>query len=89
MQRSEILNKIRGVLLEINPTLTASQISEESSLVDFDLDSFKMVELELHFGEEFGVELTLNDWIEQEFRRESNAFSVSSLVTFIQQTVVN
>lgn len=87
MQRSEILNKIRGVILEINPTLTASQISEETSLVDFDLDSFKMVELELHFGEEFGVEVTLGDWIEREFRRESNAFSVSSLITFIQQTI--
>ena len=89
MQRSEILNKICGVLLEINPTLTASQISEETSLVDFDLDSFKMVEFELHFGEEFGVEVTLTDWMEQEFRKESSAFSVSSLVTFIQQTVVN
>lgn len=87
MQRSEILNKIRKVLFEINPTMTTSQISEETSLVDFDLDSFKLVELGLHLEKEFGEQIALDEWIEQESRIESDAFFVSSLITFIQHGV--
>lgn len=87
MQRSEIVNKICEVLLEINPTLTASQISEETSLVDFDIDSLKLIEFGLRFEKEFGEQVPLDEWIEQESRRESEAFSVSSLIAFIQQTI--
>ena len=85
MQRSEILNKICEVLLGINPTLATSQISEDTSLVDFDIDSLKLIELGLHLEKEFGEQVALDEWIEQESRKESEAFSVSSLITFIQQ----
>lgn len=87
MPRAEILNKICEVLLEINPTLTTSQISEETSLVDFDIDSLKLIELGLHLEKEFGAQVALDEWIEQESRRESNAFSLSSVITFIQHAV--
>lgn len=85
MQRSEILNKIGKVLLEINPALTISQISEDTSLVNFDIDSLKLIELGLRLEKEFGDQVLLDEWIEQETQRENNAFSVSSLITFIQQ----
>ena len=65
MQRSEILDKICEVLLEINPTLTAPQISEEASFVDFDIDSLKLIEFGLRFEKEFGEEVPLDEWIEQ------------------------
>jgi acyl carrier protein len=67
--------------------LTTSQISEETSLVNFDIDSLKLIELGLRLEKEFGDQVALDEWIEQETQRESNAFFVSSLITFIQQTV--
>lgn len=85
MQRSEILNKICGVLLEINPTLKTSEISEETSLVDFDIDSLKLIELGLHLEKEFGEQVALDEWIEQETEKESDTFLVSSLITFIEK----
>ena len=85
MQRADILNKIGEVLLEINPALTISQISEETSLVKFDIDSLKLIELGLRLEKEFGQQVALDEWIEQETQRESDAFSLSSLITFIQQ----
>ena len=85
MQKSEILNKICGVLLEINPTLKISEISEETSLVDFDIDSLKLIELGLHLEKEFGEQVVLDKWIEQETQKESDTFLVSSLITFIQK----
>ena len=85
MKRSEILNKVCGVLHEINPTLKISEISEETSLVDFDIDSLKLIELGLHLEKEFGEQVALDEWIEQETEKESDTFLVSSLITFIQK----
>ena len=85
MQKSEILNKICGVLLEITPTLKISDISEETSLVDFDIDSLKLIEFGLHLEKEFGERVVLDEWIEQETEKESDTFLVSSLITFIQK----
>ncbi len=87
MDRSEICNKIYGVLREVNPKLEQSNISEEASFFDYDIDSLKLIELGLRIESEFEQELNLDDWVDQESQKENNAFSISSFVEFIQDTV--
>ncbi|MCP4269564.1 MAG: acyl carrier protein [Candidatus Brocadiaceae bacterium] len=87
MDKSEICNKIYGVLREVNPKLEQSNISEEASFFDYDIDSLKLIELGLRIESEFGQELNLDDWVDTESQKENNAFSISSFVEFIKNTV--
>ncbi len=87
MDKSEICNKIYNVLREVNPKLEQSKISEEASFFDYDIDSLKLIELGLRIESEFEQELNLDDWVDRESQKENNAFSISSFVKFIQNTV--
>ena len=87
MNKSEICNKIYDVLREVNPKLEQSKISEEASFFDYDIDSLKLIELGLRIESEFEQELNLDDWVDRESQKENNAFSISSFVEFIQNTV--
>ena len=87
MDKLEICNKIYSVLREVNPKLEQSNISEEASFFDYDIDSLKLIELGLRVESEFGQELNLDDWVDQESQKENNTFSISSFVEFIQNTV--
>ncbi len=87
MKRDEICNKIFDVLREVNPKLEQSEISEEDSFFDYDIDSLKLIELGLRVESTFGQELNLDDWIDQESQKENNAYSISSFVTFVLNNV--
>lgn len=87
MKRDEICSKIFDVLREINPKLRLSEISEEDSFFDYDIDSLKLIELGLRVESTFGQELNLDDWIDQESQKENNAYSISSFVTFVLNNV--
>ncbi len=87
MKRDEICNKIFDVLREVNPKLEQSEISEEDSFFDYDIDSLKLIELGLRVESTFGQELNLDDWIDQESQKENNAYSISSFVEFVLNNV--
>ncbi len=87
MDKFEICNKIYNVLREVNPKLEQSKISEEASFFDYDIDSLKLIELGLRIESEFGQELNLDDWVDQESQNENNSFSIASFITFVQNTV--
>ncbi len=87
VDKVEICNKIYDVLREVNPKLKLSEISEEASFFDYDIDSLKLIELGLRVESVFGQELNLDDWVDQESQKENNTFSISSFVEFVQNTV--
>ncbi|GAX62225.1 non-ribosomal peptide synthetase modules and related proteins [Candidatus Scalindua japonica] len=87
MDKSEICDKIYRVLREVNPNLEQSKISEEASFFDYDIDSLKLIELGLRIESEFDQELNLDDWVDWESQKENSAFSISSFIEYVQNTV--
>jgi len=80
-----ILEQVRKVVLETNPSLGPDDVVPESTFGTLGLDSIKLVELGVRIEELFGEDVTLDDWVDQEKNRAQDGFTVASLVTFIEQ----
>jgi len=85
MKQSDIVQKVAEVITSVEPQISLSSIKIESTIADLGITSLQLIEIGVLLEDEFGSNVGLDEWLEQERGKESNAFSIHSLVAFIEK----
>ena len=86
MQRSEILAKVKTLIMETTNGVTEADITEDASFQGLGLDSLKLVELSVRVEDVFGEDVILDDWVEEESVKGVDGFKVASFLDYIERT---
>ncbi|NJM90745.1 MAG: acyl carrier protein [Myxococcales bacterium] len=84
------MDAVRTTILEalvaVKPDLANIKMTDTSTMSDLGLDSVRLVEVGVHLEHALGGDVSLDAWLDQERMRPSAAFSIGSLVTFINES---
>lgn len=86
----EILALLQEVLLDAGIDLPPEELSPETSLtMDLGIDSFHLVEIATRVEVAFDNRFTLVDWVVDQQDAPDPAFTLASLVVFIQSQLAD
>ena len=86
MERADILDRIRELVVTTCPGVTAADISESATLATLGLDSVRLVELGVRLEQTFGDRVIIDEWIDEEAGRADGGYTIASLVSFIERS---
>lgn len=81
---NSVLSTIQEAILAVKPELPRAAVTHIATMSDLGLDSVGLVEVGVHLEHAFGDAVSFDAWLDQERLREANAFSVGSLVAYIE-----
>lgn len=84
---SNIKEQIIDAIRSVEPKLEATEIDGSNSLADLNISSLQLVELGVVLEDRFGSSVQLEVWIDRERRRESDAYTLDSMVGFVTEAV--
>jgi acyl carrier protein len=87
MNRKEILDEIVTVIKATNPNIKVANISEDTMLGEFELDSIKLVELSVRIEELFGGKVELDTWVDEGADGGYSNLTIGSLASFIESRI--
>jgi acyl carrier protein len=79
--REQIIQQI----VTMEPRLRDVRLDDEVTLQDLQLDSLKLVELGVRLEESLGSLIYFDDWMDDERAKSQGAFSLGSLVAFVEK----
>lgn len=78
-----VLTVIQEAIVAVKPELPRSAVTGTATMSDLGLDSVALVEVGVHLENSLGGEISFDAWLDQERALAANAFSIASLVAYI------
>ena len=86
MDRTVTGQRIRESVIEVEPRLEQASFTEDTTLADLGLDSLKIIEVGVRLEDAFGSGVRFDDWLDEERAKpKTDAFTVGSLISFIER----
>ena len=72
-------------LVTMEPRLREQPLEDHVTMPDLALDSLKLVELGCRIEDSFGARIDFDSWVDHERAKAQGAFSLGSLVAFVEK----
>ena len=89
MDHNEIYQEVKQAFVATEADVDPAAMQPESTVGMLGLDSISLVELSVRLEEQFGPELVLDDWVDEQTSEDVGAWTLQSLVNFIERSIAD